>query len=206
MHLMSPRTLGIIVMVLFGLLGAFMFLSPGSFRLNKPEGGNTAWAYNVLNLLLMLAVTPVVAVVLMRDQLALLGATRVPLPQGGSWLAACEGVGLGLVALANAILYWSRLALGRSFRLGAVRPRDEDRLVEGGPYRWVRHPMYTAVLSLALGLAVLVQSWLLLALFVALLALIVRMIPAEEQQLRDSYGSDYERYSRRSKRLLPLLY
>lgn len=46
----APRTLGILIMVLFALQGVFTLLSPGSMRLQRPEGGLVPWVYNIVNL------------------------------------------------------------------------------------------------------------------------------------------------------------
>jgi protein-S-isoprenylcysteine O-methyltransferase Ste14 len=103
-------------------------------------------------------------------------------------------------------MYWTRVIMGGSFRLGAVPPGEDDKLVVRGPFALVRHPMYSAVLLMALGLGLALYSVLFLAAFVLLLPLIIAMIPTEEAQLVQSYGADYEAYQRRTKRLLPLVY
>lgn len=205
MHWLGPRALGWLVLILFGLLGAFTLLSPGSLRLQRPEGGWVPWAYNVLNLAVILGVTPLVGVLLLEDVTVPLERTSLPLGAGPAGQAV-ETIGIGLFVAGHLLQYWSRIVLSRSFRLGAVRPRDDDCLIERGPYRWVRHPMYTAVLAMALGLGLSVQSWPLLVLVAALAALIGRLIAVEEKQLLAAYGDDYERYRNRTRKLVPLLY
>ncbi|MBU0607030.1 MAG: hypothetical protein KKI08_04050, partial [Armatimonadetes bacterium] len=131
MHLMEPRTLGIVIMVLFCLLGVAMIFSPGSLRLERPEGGPITWGYNVANLLIILAVTPFVAVCLIKGLLGPLEATRIALGDG-VLVRVVEGVGLALFAAGNALMCYCRLLMRRSFRLGGVAPRAEAS-VRGRP-------------------------------------------------------------------------
>jgi hypothetical protein len=46
----TDKAIGILLLGLMGLQGMFMMLSPGSVRIQKPEGGMTAWIYNIFNL------------------------------------------------------------------------------------------------------------------------------------------------------------
>ena len=66
--------------------------------------------------------------------------------------------------------------------------------------------MYTAVLCFALGLALLVQSWVLVGLFVALLVAILILLPVEERQLATAYGRAYVPYRQRVRALVPFIY
>jgi len=79
-----------------------------------------------------------------------------------------------------------------------------QRLVTTGVYRFVRHPMYLALIAYGLGQALVVPNWLAgpacLAGTVLLFALRVR---AEEGMMRDRFGADYDRYVSRTARLVP---
>ena len=76
----------------------------------------------------------------------------------------------------------------------------------GGPYRFVRHPMYTGLLCLALGLACVTQSLACFAIFGIYLLLIVRLIDLEEDELRRAYGDQYRLYQRDVRKLVPRVY
>jgi len=67
MQILDNRLLGIIILVLFSLQGLVMLFSPGSLRLQKPEAGGISWVYNILNLFIILFVTPLVAILLMKN-------------------------------------------------------------------------------------------------------------------------------------------
>jgi len=181
-QLIGSRLLGIIIMVLFTLTGIVMASSPGSIRVQKPEAGVISWLSNVLNLFIVLVVTPLVAVLLMMKATGLIETTSIKLAEG--WpLVIIETLGILFFLFGNLLLYWGRVFIGGSFRLGGVAPRPEDKLVTTGPYRLVRHPMYTAVLFMDLGLALLIQSLIILILFVVLFIFVKLMIPEEEAQL-----------------------
>jgi protein-S-isoprenylcysteine O-methyltransferase Ste14 len=149
--------------------------------------------------------TPVAAALLIKGVTGPLDATGLgPCPP---LVAALLGwAGLAAFAAGNVIMYWGRVTLGRSFRIGAVPPAGSDRLVTRGPYRCVRHPMYTAVIAMPLGLGMLLQSYVFLAAALVTLLSVVRLIPIEEAQLVSAYGGEYERYRDRTRRLLPLVY
>jgi protein-S-isoprenylcysteine O-methyltransferase Ste14 len=96
------------------------------------------------------------------------------------------------------------IGLGSNYQLGGTAPRPGDAMVVSGPYRLVRHPMYTAALGIALGLAFLTQSAACLAVFCTYLVLILLLIPVEEEGLRQAYGERYVAYQRETGKLLPV--
>ncbi len=84
-------------------------------------------------------------------------------------------------------------------------PLEQARLVTSGPYRWVRHPMYLAVLLFMLGIAMynggLLNQLSLITLFLAILGKMNR----EERYLRGCFD-DYGDYACNCKRLIPFIY
>ena len=82
--------------------------------------------------------------------------------------------------------------------------REEHRLITHGVYRWVRHPMYSALVLYAVGQALVIPNWVAgpanLIAFALLFALRVR---AEERMMVDEFGAEYATYSARTKRLVP---
>ena len=100
-------------------------------------------------------------------------------------------------------MLWARLTLGaRSFHAGAD-PSEGD-LITSGPYRFVRHPIYAALLLFVwAGVASHVAAWTVLAAAVATMALAVRML-TEERLLAQHY-SRYAEYAARTKRILPFV-
>ncbi|MGB2815692.1 MAG: isoprenylcysteine carboxylmethyltransferase family protein [Burkholderiaceae bacterium] len=88
-----------------------------------------------------------------------------------------------------------------------IRPelRRGAKLVTGGPYRWIRHPMYASVL-LAVGALVYADARLWrVALLVALLIVLMTKAAREEAYLRAAF-SEYSAYASRTWRLVPFVY
>ena len=78
-----------------------------------------------------------------------------------------------------------------------------DRIVEAGPYRWVRNPMYLGHLVFLAGLALLLRSWIGLALFVFHLFWFQRRVREDERHLEALFGEPYRAYCGRVKRWIP---
>ena len=100
----------------------------------------------------------------------------------------------------------SVLTLGRFFSL-RVEVRQGHRVIQSGPYRLVRHPIYTAGLLCLLGVGLSLGTWAgaVLALLCAFAAYSRRMA-AEERALLVTLGEEYVAYRKRSWRLVPFVY
>ena len=114
-------------------------------------------------------------------------------------------LGLALVVLGVAFAVWAIATLGRHYDLELEIHRDHE-LVRTGPYRFVRHPIYTGLglhfvgACLATGNLVLIAGTLL----VTFPALYLRAT-TEERLLRERFGAAYENYAREVGMLVPLL-
>lgn len=122
------------------------------------------------------------------------------LPARAAWFGV-PAVAAGLVLRA-----WGMRTLGRSYTR-TLRTVDTQRLVRTGPYRLIRHPGYAGSLLVWIGYAVGTGSWAAALVVAALLfAAYGWRISAEERLLLDAFGSEYARYRRVSKRLVPFVY
>ena len=114
--------------------------------------------------------------------------------------------GVLLFAAGSALRWWSIRHLGRFFTVDVAVARDQ-RVVDDGPYRLVRHPSYSGLLLQFAGLALTLGS--VLSLVVVLvptfLALVYRM-RVEERALLAGLGAPYAEYMVRTKRLVPLVF
>lgn len=129
-----------------------------------------------------------------------LGA-RLP---GPGWLPVV--VGLALMVAGMAFRAWSVRTLGRFFTV-TVDVADDQRVVDTGPYAAVRHPSYTGMLVVYLGIGAALDSWLsLVAAPIPLLLAILTRIRHEERTLRDGLGPAYAEYAGRTKRLVPFVW
>ncbi len=117
--------------------------------------------------------------------------------------AAMAGIALTAAGIAFAI--WARLTLGGNWS-GTVTLKEGHTLVQRGPYRWVRHPIYTGLLLASVGTAVVSGS---LHSMVALLVILFGFwlkIATEESLMVQTFGAEYVEYMRRVKALAPYLF
>jgi protein-S-isoprenylcysteine O-methyltransferase Ste14 len=114
--------------------------------------------------------------------------------------------GLVIVILGIAFRQWAVLALGQFFTV-QVRVRSDQTVVDTGPYRWVRHPSYTGIITSFVGIGVALENWLSLAalLVIPTIGLVVR-IRVEERVLLDALGEPYRQFSVSRARLIPKLW
>lgn len=127
------------------------------------------------------------------------GWPRLPLP---SWLRLA---GIVLGSGCAVWLYWVLKTIGSNIS-ETVLTKSGHELVTEGPYRWIRHPLYTGGLAFVLSLVLVSANALLLVLEVAfLLFLFGVVIPREEAHLIGRFGERYRAYQQRTGRLLPRL-
>ncbi len=124
---------------------------------------------------------------------------RWDLPSGVRWLGA------GLFAAGELLVYFVHRALGSNFT-GKLSVREGHALIESGPYRWVRHPMYTAFAVMMVGMLLLSANLLLgLPLLLGLAIVLLLRTPREEAMMLDQFGERYRSYMARTGRYLPKL-
>lgn len=169
---------------------------------------------NPLAPLLLISETTVMVFVLLRrpteaisvrpaDWLLALTATGVPMlvmPMADP-LPGLAAVGVGLVLYGNLFQFWAKLSLRRSF---GIAPANRGIKI-GGPYRLVRHPMYSGYLFAHIGILVLMPSLPNLAIYViSWCAQIFRLLAEERLLLEDP---DYQNYAEKIRwRLVPGLF
>jgi protein-S-isoprenylcysteine O-methyltransferase Ste14 len=120
----------------------------------------------------------------------------------GSWVVQVVGI---VLTVAGGLLYSKAArALGRQMT-PLIRIQKDHQLLQTGPYRYIRHPVYTAIMTIAIG-----QSLFFLSLPVALIALVLVGLAVyrsglEEALLRSpvAFGAEYEAYQARTGRFLP---
>jgi protein-S-isoprenylcysteine O-methyltransferase Ste14 len=112
-------------------------------------------------------------------------------------------IGTLLLAFGLWLFHRSHADLGRNWSI-SLQVRENHQLIKHGVYRWIRHPMYLALLTFALGQALVIPNW-----FVGpsdaivMVVLVALRIGREEQMMREEFGQDYVTYSAKSKRLIP---
>jgi protein-S-isoprenylcysteine O-methyltransferase Ste14 len=200
MHLLHQWILGIIILALLGTLVTVKKVATGNV-LDKPAGNLMVQLVNIYNLFFLLIVNPLAAIALIGQRLDVIDPGHLTIEEPLIVLAA-ELLGLVMYVSGYLLMAWALITLGRNYQLGGSAPRSEDRMITDGPYKLARHPMYTAALSISLGLALLVQSWAFLCVFFVYLTLILLLIPMEEEKLLDAYGEQYLSYKRKTGKLI----
>jgi protein-S-isoprenylcysteine O-methyltransferase Ste14 len=157
------------------------------FRSRYAEGVNRVWAWG-----------------LVVGQFALIIAL-IFLPAGSLWErnAVVWAVASALFVVAGVVGIMAGTRLGSNLTPNPI-PKPDGTLETGGLYQYVRHPIYSAVLALALGLTTLSASLVHLAIFLFLVMLLGIKARAEERLLRERFP-DYQEYQARVGRFIPLI-
>jgi protein-S-isoprenylcysteine O-methyltransferase Ste14 len=110
--------------------------------------------------------------------------------------------GIGVVCYVLSLVCWLRM--GRSWTM-AIVPKQQTRLVTGGPYGWVRHPIYALSILLMLMSAVVVATVPMIVAAALHFYVMRRKARHEEGHLLQQFGSEYERYCEQVGRFCPRL-
>ena len=146
---------------------------------------------------LVLALPLVAALVTYMVQPEVLSWAVFPLPEWARW------VGLTMAVAALPLLWWVHWALGSNFS-GLLHIREEHTLVTYGPYRWVRHPMYSVFYLYMIGVLLLTSNWLIGGLMLVGLTLVLATrLQREEIAMTEKFGDHYREYMKRTGRFLP---
>lgn len=112
-----------------------------------------------------------------------------------------------LIAVVSVVVVnWAARALGKQWSLEARLVEGHD-LIEDGPYRFVRNPIYTGMFGMLVATGMMGMRWERLAVAVVLFAVGTYLrIRMEENLLRGAFGTRFEEYARRVWALLPGIY
>jgi protein-S-isoprenylcysteine O-methyltransferase Ste14 len=163
------------------------------FRSRFNRGGKRAERWSLLVVVAAVVGGMLGGLQLARWHAASIGAARWPL----------FVVGLALMATGVLVRQWAILVLGRFFTVD-VRVHPDQTVVDRGPYRWVRHPSYSALVLFFVGLGLAISNWASLTILalVPTAGLLVR-IHSEERALIAGLGEEYRRYAATRRRLFP---
>jgi len=123
---------------------------------------------------------------------------RMPVPMWLRW------IGAGLMVIAVPLIYWVFSSLGTNVTPTVVT-REAHSLVTHGPYRWVRHPLYTVGFTLFLGFSLMAPSWFTLIVMLLGSAVLAQRTEIEEARLIERFGDDYRVYMQRTGKFFPRL-
>jgi protein-S-isoprenylcysteine O-methyltransferase Ste14 len=113
------------------------------------------------------------------------------------------GAGVVVLLLGLWLFHRSHVDLGTNWSV-TLEVRQEHRLITSGVYRWVRHPMYLALLIFSLGQALALPNWIAGPIYgVSMLILFALRVGPEERMMIEEFGDDYRKYQMTTKRLIP---
>ena len=124
--------------------------------------------------------------------------SQIELPAWLRWL----GGGIMLVCLP--LVYWLFSSLGKNVT-HTVAIRKEHTLVRHGPYRWVRHPLYSVGFFAFLGFSLLAANWFITLAILGGFTVLALRTPLEEARLLERFGAEYAEYMMSTGRYLPRL-
>lgn len=118
--------------------------------------------------------------------------------------AATFWIGVAVLAFGLAFAIWARRVLGRNWS-GVVTVKQDHELVRSGPYRFVRHPIYTGLLIAFAGTAIARGEWRGIVAVLIVLAALWRKIKLEERWMIETFGDAYLRYRAEVRALIPFV-
>ena len=122
--------------------------------------------------------------------------SKIGLPEEIRWL----GVVLGILCVLG--IYWLFSSIGSGITPTSAT-RKEHKLVTTGPYRWIRHPLYTFGSSMFVAFGMMADNWFIAVLgILAFIGMAIRT-PKEEANLVEKFGDEYREYMKRTGAFLP---
>ena len=125
-----------------------------------------------------------------------IAAASLNLPSTARWI----GIVLGLSGIG--IYWWVLHSLGRQWSLFLVI-KENHQLIDFGPYRWVRHPMYTVFFFMGFTFFLISSNGLIGLSWFGLFVSILSRITQEESLLIDQFGDQYRGYMQKTGRFFP---
>jgi protein-S-isoprenylcysteine O-methyltransferase Ste14 len=96
-------------------------------------------------------------------------------------------------------------ALGKNFS-AYVTLQPNHRLVQDGIYAWIRHPLYLSLLLIPAGIALVFASLLAAPILILAVAFVFERTRREDRLLASRFGTEFDDYRRRARRLIPLVF
>ncbi len=103
------------------------------------------------------------------------------------------------------VMIWARITLGRNWSANIVL-KEDHKLVTNGPYAYVRHPIYSGLILMILGVVLYVDTLILTIFFVAFFFGAYYKARKEEKLLMTTFEREYSEYKKKVKALVPLVF
>ncbi|MHC4620369.1 MAG: methyltransferase [Planctomycetota bacterium] len=122
--------------------------------------------------------------------------TRLPVPSWIRWF------GVIVTVSGMALEFSTQVFLGRNYST-TLHVGEKQSLVTTGPYRYIRHPMYTALFSVGIGMGLTSASWYFVIPFVATGVVVMFRTRREEEAMIERFGDEYIEYAQTTGRFIP---
>ena len=122
--------------------------------------------------------------------------SKIGLPESIRWL------GTGLAIVNDVLLYWLFSSIGSGISPTSAT-RREHKLSTSGPYRWVRHPLYTIGSMLFISFGMMADNWFIAALGILAFIAMAKRTPQEEANLIEKFGDEYLEYMKVTGKFFP---
>jgi protein-S-isoprenylcysteine O-methyltransferase Ste14 len=120
------------------------------------------------------------------------------LPEAARW------AGIGVAAIGDVLMWWMFHHLGLNVT-PVADPRADATLVTTGPYRYIRHPLYSFATLCLLGIGMAIDNGAFIVFPLGAFTLMAIRVPREEAMLVEKFGDAYREYRSRTGRFLPRL-
>ena len=179
----------IIATVVWIAAEVFLVLRDNVHEKGKTTIDRTTRNYNFISLLIAISLAAIIS--------------WIPVFQFNRRTSIVFWIGILILCLGLFLRYWSINVLGKYFRT-TVELEKGQKVIQKGPYKWIRHPSYSGIILFCIGYGLAVQNWLSLIIAISLptIALLYR-IKIEEEALVKGIGTDYEAYQKKTKKLIP---
>lgn len=134
--------------------------------------------------------------------LGFLFAGRMPMQTFVIHATRMEATGAVLCLIGLLFATWARIVLGRNWGMPMTRHKD-PQLITSGPYQYVRHPIYTGLIAMWIGTALVFPPTVIPGAAIIVYSLFSAF--HEERDMEQRFPEAYPEYKKRSKMLLPFL-
>ncbi len=181
------RVVDIVILVGWVLFWAYWLLAS-----TTAKSGQTRWRqFAGIRIALILIVLLLLRLKVVKGQ----AATNDP------WLL---GIGLAVFVLGLALAVWARIFIGRNWGMPMSR-KDDPELVTTGPYRTIRHPIYSGMILAMIGTTIAVSLYWLIAV-VLLGGYFIYSAVNEERYMAERFPDTYLSYKNSTKMLIPYVF
>lgn len=129
-----------------------------------------------------------------------LNSFNISLPDWARWIGT---IGFGLATI---LFWWVHKTLGKNWS-PLLEIRKDHKLITEGPYKYVRHPMYTVIWIWVLFQGIILSNWAVIIIGILTWSILYFIrLPEEEKMMMEKFGEEYKNYMKKTKKIIPWVY